>query len=233
MQYNPPQPGADAAFEWVELFNPTDETIELTGWSIKDNYLGDQIPDITIASHGFAIVAATEDFYTNFPDIGCPVVFIDDGSIGNGLSNDGDRLTLKDGAGTTIDAISYGDDENVMSPPCPKVAQGHSIERSPAGGGFTDNSNPGPCGGSVLPTDTSSPTPITGLTATPTGNATAPPGSNTTATPNADLVTTQMKESSNFSGAAIRAVAIAGSLVLLAAAFWIGQERKIKKKRLP
>ena len=233
VQYNPPQPGADAAFEWVELFNPTDESIELTGWSMSDNYMSDQIPYLVIAPDGFAIVAASEDFYTNFPDADCTVVFIDDGSIGNGLSNDGDRLTLKDGAGTAIDAISYGDDGSVMSPPCPKVAQGHSIERSPAGGRFADNPDPSPCNGFALPADTSSPTPVASLTTTPTGNTTALPQSDQTATPTSGGTVPQPEETSASIGAAIRAIAIAGTLALLAAAFWVGQERKRKKKRLP
>jgi hypothetical protein len=235
VQYNPPQPGSDAAFEWVELFNPTGESIELSGWSIRDNYMNDVIPHLTITSHGFAIVAATEGFYTNFPDVGCPVVFIDDGAIGNGLSNDGDRLTLKDGAGTVIDAISYGEDESIVSPPCPKVAEGHSIERSPAGGHFVDNPDPSPCGGLVLPVDTSLPTPIASLTAAPSGNTTAMPESNRTATPTSVETASQPDETSAYSGAAVRAIAIAGTLALLAAAFWIGQKRKKKrkKKRLP
>ena len=205
----------------------------MTGWSISDNYMSDQIPCLAIAPDGFAIVAATEDFYINFPDADCPVVFIDDGSIGNGLSNDGDRLTLKDGAGTAIDAISYGDDGTIMSPPCPKVAQGHSIERSTAGGHFVDNPDPSPCNGLVPPTDTSLPTPVSSLTATPTGNTTALPASSQTATPTSGGTVPHPEETSASSGAAIRAIAIAGTLALLAAAFWVGQERKRKKKRLP
>jgi hypothetical protein len=120
-----------------------------------------------------------------------------------------------------------------MSPPCPKVAEGHSIERSPAGSHFVDNPDPSPCNRFALPADTSAPTPIASLTATPTGNTTLLPQSDQTATHDADLATVQTEESSTSSGAAVRAVAIAGALALLAAAFWIGQERKHKKKRLP
>lgn len=231
VQYNPPQPGADAPFEWVELFNPTGGSIELRGWSIRDNYLDDTIPNLSIAPSGFAIVAATEGFYTNFPDVECPVVFIGDGAIGNGLSNDGDRLSLKDGAGTVIDAISYGSDASVMSPPAPGVSEGHSVERSPAGGGFVDNPDPSPCGGLILPVVTSSPTPIASLTATTIGETTALPESSPTATPTSAETASQPDETPAYGGAAVRAAAIAGTLALLAAAFWIGHKRKPKKKR--
>ena len=231
VQYNPPQPGSDAPFEWLELFNPTGESIELRGWSIGDNYKSDVIPNLTIASRGFAIVAASEGFYTNFPDADCPVVLIEDGAIGNGLSNDGDRLILNDGAGTVIDAISYGSDASVMSPPAPGVSEGHSIERSPAGGEFVDNPDPSPCRGFVLPVVTLSPTPIASLTATTIGETTVLPESSPTATPTSAETVSQPDETPAYGGAAVRAAAIAGTLALLAAAFWIGHKRKPKKKR--
>ena len=231
VQYNPPQPGSDAPFEWLELFNPTGESIELRGWSIRDNYKSDIIPDLVVASRGFAIIAATEGFYSNFPGVDCPVVLIEDGAIGNGLSNDGDRLILKDGAGTVIDAISYGSDASVMSPPAPGVSEGHSIERSPEGGEFVDNPDPSPCCGFILPVGTSSPTPIASLTATTIGETTVLPESSPTATPTSAETASQPDETPAYGGAAVRAAAVAGTLALLAAAFWIGHKRKPEKKR--
>jgi len=96
------------------------------------------------------VVAARTDFYTNFPDFSGNIVFMADGSIGNGLSNTGDRLNLVDPAGKIIDSLSYSEDNTIMLPPCQDVPEGHSLERQPAGldtnqaSDFVDNATPSP-----------------------------------------------------------------------------------------
>jgi len=55
------------------------------------------------------------------------------GNIGNGLSNTGDRLILKDQDGNIIDQMSYGADNSIFDPACPNVARGHSLERKSLG----------------------------------------------------------------------------------------------------
>lgn len=178
VQYNPPQSGPDAAFEWVEVFNRTTGTMHLGGWRIRDNQSSDLVPPLTLPPDGFAIIAATDKFNDNFPDFAGTIVFLDS-SIGNGLSNEGDRVILEDSTGEVIDALSYGDD-TFISPPCPGVAEGHSLERSPAGGDFVDNSDPTPgFGFSPLPTPTPTPVP----TPTPTISPTPTPTPTPTATP--------------------------------------------------
>jgi hypothetical protein len=92
-----------------------------------------------------------------------------DGRIGSGLSNEGDRIILKDSAGCIIGAISYGTDTTYTS--LPDVAAGHSLERSPAGGSFIDNPNPSPCSSYPSATTTPSLTP----TATPSPTSTLTP----------------------------------------------------------
>ena len=226
VQYNPPQPGSDASFEWLELYNPTDGTVELRGWSISDNYGTDAIPPLNISADSPAIVAASQGFHTNFPDSDCTIVIIADGSIGNGLSNDGDSLSLKDGAGTTIDSISYGDDETVSSPPYPKVAEGHSLERSPAGGIFIDNPDPSPC--SAIATVNA--TPYASCTATPTGGSTAIPP--TPSTSDADEDETQLlpDEPDEPVDPVLPALAVSEALALCGVIYMIDRKRKQKSK---
>ncbi len=165
VQYDPPQAGVDTAFEWLELINCTDQDIDLTEWIIADNVGTDLMPSLILPARSFAIIAASADFYTNFPDFSGIAVFMSDGSIGNGLSNTGDCLILSDSTGKIIDALSYGDNTNVFSPPCPDVSSGHSLERQPAGwdtdqaGDFIDNASPSPGDGLPAPTPTPTPTP--------------------------------------------------------------------------
>jgi hypothetical protein len=190
VQYDPPQTGVESAFEWVELFNHTSRTVDLTDWKISDNHETDSISSLTLPPGGFAVAAARTDFYTNFPSFSGTIIFMTDGSIGNGLSNTGDRIILLDPTGKIIDALSYGDDNAIMSPPCRDVPEGHSLERQPAGldtnqaGNFVDNATPSP--GYSLPsaTPTPTPTPTPSLTPTPTIIPTSPPTTAATPTPN-------------------------------------------------
>jgi len=191
VEYDSVQPGPDAAYEWVELYNNAPSPIELVGWMISDNVSADPItstglstsPAVAIPANGFVVIAASEGFYTNYPGFAGAIVFVADGEIGNGLGNDGDRLILRDGAGTVIDQVSYGTDTTVFDPPCPDVAAGHSLEREPTGydtdqaSDFVERSLPSPGGipgPTPTPTETATPTPTTIATITPTPPPAAP-----------------------------------------------------------
>ena len=224
-QYNPPQTGPDASFEWVELFNPTADTIQLIGWGIEDNTEYDTIPSLTLHAGGFAVIAATDDFHLNFPDFTGTIVFIEDGDIGRGLSNKGDHLILMDSVGTVIDAISYGDDDTIMSPPCPKVAEGHSLERSPAGGEFVNNSDPTPGYGLAL---AATPTPTPGPTASATVTPTATPTASPPISPTPQGTTPPPEETAASPGVVLRAILIVAALAFFAIAFLLIRRRRGK-----
>ena len=165
VQYDPIQGGIDAAFEWLELLNQTGWTVDLTGWGIADNHGVDYIESLQLPPGGFAVIAAGDGFYDKFPNFNGDIVFIADGSIGNGLNNGGDCLVLMDSTGKTIDALSYGDDASIMLPSCQDVAEGHSLERQPAGldtdqaSDFVANEAPSPGYGLEFATATSTPMP--------------------------------------------------------------------------
>ena len=151
VQYDTAQSGDDSAWEWIELLNTTGGPVSLDGWTVEDNSAADPLPEgLTLPSGGFLVLAASASFYDNFPDYSGPIAFIADGRIGGGLSNTGDRVILRDSTGVVMDAMSYGGDSSQLDPPCPDVAAGHSLERSPAGhdtdqaSDFVDQSNPTP-----------------------------------------------------------------------------------------
>jgi hypothetical protein len=190
-QYDPPQTGVESAFEWVELLNRTDKTVDLTYWRISDNQETDPVPSLSLPPGGFAVIAARTDFYANFPNFSGNIVFMADGTIGNGLSNTGDRLILLDPTGKIIDALSYGSDNTTMSPPCRSVPEGHSLERRPAGldtnqaSDFVDNATPSP--GYGLPSATPTPTPTLSPTPSITPNPSPPLTPTTAPTPTPDF----------------------------------------------
>lgn len=154
--------GSENNWEWVELFNPTGSSIPLSGWTIEDGNSSDPLPAASILPCGFAIVSAStqtqlEDQTNNggrwtFPS---GTTFLTLGSaIGNGLSNGGDKVVIKNGS-SEIDKMSYGSDKTGFSSgcsatACPSVSSGHSLERNPDGfdtnaaGDFIDRTTPMP-----------------------------------------------------------------------------------------
>ena len=142
--------------EWFEIYNPTGFSVELTGWSITDNFSCDNFPGtISLGSHSFAIVTPLSE--ANFKSVwlGVPAgtIFITiSAPIGNGLANN-DKLDLKDNTcpnGTSVDRISWGNDISAFNPGIGIVADGHSSERDPDGkdtdtaADFVDRSVPTP-----------------------------------------------------------------------------------------
>jgi hypothetical protein len=149
VMYDPADDGADADGEWVELYNASEITVSLDGWTIADGRSADVLPTISIEPGGFAIVAPTGAFAALHPAVKVPVAAL--GSpIGNGLGNDGDVLVLVDPAGVFVDAVSWGNVAAALSPPVDDVPEGHSIERRAPGSDsdtaadWVDNDRPTP-----------------------------------------------------------------------------------------
>lgn len=179
--YDPP--GAEPDGEWVELFNPTAAAVSLAGWLLKDGNAQDALPDHTIPPGGYVVVATSAAaFRAAYPtysgallDLGSP--------IGNGLSNSGDALMLVDAAGVTVDALSYGTNTSVFMPPCPDVAEGHSLARVPptrdtdTAADWIDQPvpDPGTAGSAPPATPTETVTPTATLTATPSATPSVTP----------------------------------------------------------
>jgi hypothetical protein len=188
------------------------------------------------------VVAARTDFFTNFPSFSGNIVFMTDGSIGNGLSNTGDRVILLDPTGKIIDALSYGDDDTVILPPCYDVPEGHSLERQPAGldtnqaGDFADNATPSPGYGLPSATPTPTPTPTPSLTptltitspflSTPTPTAITPtPNLTPRLTPAPSLTTSpSASQAQSWIHTRIPAFLFLIGLTLFAAVFWLKRQ---------
>ncbi|WP_423224762.1 lamin tail domain-containing protein [Candidatus Amarolinea aalborgensis] len=201
VEYDTVQAGSDTDYEWFELYNTSDAALALSGWRIGDNSSQDVIPDLTIAAHGFVIVAASTLFYVNYPTVPAPVIILNS-AIGNGLGNSGDRLLLSNAGGLTVDGLSWGTDVTVLNPSVPVVPAGHSSERISAGYDTDTAADwvnrfppaPGWDGGAVTPTPTLTPTEA--ITPTPTATSlltptpTNTPGATSTPTPTAAPTTT-------------------------------------------
>jgi hypothetical protein len=93
--------------DWIELYNPVEESVDLSGWRIRDDN-----PDNTfrfpegssISGLGYLVLARDlEKFKALHLNV--------DNVIGNlsfGLSSDGDRIILLDSGNNLIDSVTYG-----------------------------------------------------------------------------------------------------------------------------
>jgi hypothetical protein len=94
--------------DWVELYNPSDQKIDLSGWHIKDD---DHVHDFkfpagtTIAAHGFLVLCRNQlVFHDLFPDVTNYI-----GDFGFGLSGDGDAIRIFNSSYVLIDSVTYDD----------------------------------------------------------------------------------------------------------------------------
>ena len=85
--------------EWIELYNTTDQDIDLTGWTLEAE---DGTPSIalngTIPAHGFFLLERTDD--NTISDIPADQIYT------GALENGGEILYLKDPSGNVIDTAN-------------------------------------------------------------------------------------------------------------------------------
>lgn len=88
-----------AADEWIELFNKTEQEIDLSGWSLRAM---DGSPKITlegtISPSGYFLLERTDD--SSAPQIAADQIYT------GALSNSGENLELRDKANNLIDSIN-------------------------------------------------------------------------------------------------------------------------------
>jgi hypothetical protein len=93
-----------SANEWIELYNDSSNSVDLSGWHIEAE---DGSPNIlltgSVAPNGYYLIERTDD--TTVPNISADIV----AAFGNGLSNDGgETLRLNDASNVIVDTVIGG-----------------------------------------------------------------------------------------------------------------------------
>lgn len=121
---DPLEPGRDADHEWVELTNLGPETVDLVGMTLRDAQASTPLPALAVPPGASVVIAGA------LAEVDADARL--EGSIGNGLGNDGDRLELLDATGRVVDAVEYGDGTDLRPEPGETVqrwfdADGHLL----------------------------------------------------------------------------------------------------------
>ena len=151
VMYNPS--GNDTGLEWIELYNPTVENVDLSGWHLGDVGPGGEygsglyrFPEGALLPAGGVILIAQQANDVAFApdyeflidphrDAGSVPNMVPAGSwdgFGLALGNVGDEVLLLDDTGVPVDVVAYAAGSYPGVTPHPGVsAQGHSLERRP------------------------------------------------------------------------------------------------------
>lgn len=128
-----PNRGADPSNEWIELYNPTDSDVDVSGWKICDAASCDTLPTTpAIPSKGFAVITNNNlSTWPNWPELHPSALLIQiNSNIGGGLNDAGDAVRLRDASDALVDQISYGNNTSVFNPSTiPSSGIGRSIAR--------------------------------------------------------------------------------------------------------
>lgn len=163
--------GEEPGGEWVELYNPTGETLPLDGIKFGDEVSPEgkegmlRFPDGYSVEGGQVLVIANQSrvfeswygFLPNFelvdsdPRVPDMVPYTPWGRSAVKLSNTGDEALLVNPWDQVLDLIVYGNTgAGGFSPPVPAPKEGHSLERYPPGqdrdqaGDWRERSSPSP-----------------------------------------------------------------------------------------
>jgi hypothetical protein len=131
---NEVSPLGDSSVEWVELYNPTQLPVDVSGWVISDNSGTDTIPSVSpIPGLGYGIVVGKNTVVT-VPSLAIRIQLTTT-TIGGGLNDSGgDKVVLSNPSVTPIDQMSYGNiTPTVFASPPSIPATGKTLSRIPNG----------------------------------------------------------------------------------------------------
>ncbi len=101
ISYNPPESGTDS-LEYIELYNPGAEPVDLAGYTIADNN-PHVIVEGTVPAQGYAILAINPSAIMSV--LGQPSIPIETIALSNG----GETITISDASGNVLDQVTYDD----------------------------------------------------------------------------------------------------------------------------
>ena len=150
--------GAKFNKDFVELYNPTDQPIDVTGWTFEQRSTGDNVGNTHTLS---GVVPAKSTFLiTSTPGSnGDAITDADDTTAKFNFSGKGAIAVLLDSADDVVDLVGWGDASRAEGAPANGTANATSIQRSTLGVDTDNNAadfvvaTPTPSGSGQAPVD--------------------------------------------------------------------------------
>ena len=101
IMYNPPESGQDT-LEYVELYNNTNATVDVSGWSFTQGFEFVFPAGFTIPANGYVVIAKNIAYFQSKFGF-APLEWV----TGGALTNSGEDLELRDANGNVIDYVDY------------------------------------------------------------------------------------------------------------------------------
>ena len=100
------RPFQESPEEWIELYNRSRETVDLSGWQLTDGIRYEFPPNTYIHADGYLVVTNNVNaFDAQYPNAAAVCI----GNFSGRLSNQGERLSLVDSQGNLADQVHYYD----------------------------------------------------------------------------------------------------------------------------
>ncbi|MEX2187890.1 MAG: lamin tail domain-containing protein [Pirellulales bacterium] len=100
----PPTPFSDNGEEWIELYNKSNQAVDISGWRLDDAVDFTFAPNTMMPPNSYIVVARDAvSLAAEYPAITIA------GSYSGGLSDQDDRIRLRDNRGNTADDVHYFD----------------------------------------------------------------------------------------------------------------------------
>ena len=131
----------DAAQEFVELYNATQETVDLTGWVIEYKSASSaDAPDAWITRAELEGQLPAYHYYL------ISTYLTHDSDLSSGLAQSGGHIRVLDADGSLVDLVGWGSANSAETEPAPAAQPGESLERLPGefepdGGNAYDTQN--------------------------------------------------------------------------------------------
>lgn len=121
--------GSSPGNQWVELYNGTSGTVDLSGWTLQSGGSQSMFPNGTTISAGqFLVLVADSGTVSMWPIPEAAKKVSLGSSIAGGIPVSSGALILKSGI-TTIDALSWGENTSIFSPATLSASPGMSLSR--------------------------------------------------------------------------------------------------------
>lgn len=151
-----------ASDEWIELYNPDATTVDLSGWAILAD---DGSPSISlsgsIGAGAYVLIERTDD--NAVPNVSADIIT----TFGNGLSNGGETLRLKNAEGTDVNVVVGGADWANIGGNNTTKETAQRTNNSWVTGASTPRAENVAQEGEVLGATSNTPTPVAGSASTP------------------------------------------------------------------